>query len=584
MRNLLLGFVVCLLVVSVSATECWYGRYDYGDDSVGYLDISKAIDRGDWTVALNPYWSIGYPLILSATRWTFPPGPQNEWTALHVLNLVLFLLIWVSFLYFLRVATIYTAWPNGRAEAPPDKGWNGFILCMGTSIFLLWQLLAANASRLSPDAIVSGAFFLVLAAGLNFLMRPSVKAAAIMGLLMGAGYVLKAIFMPISAIVFLTMVLASFIRAGGNRLPVLYKLSWALPAMALLVLPYATALSKATRLITYGETGRINYAWCVNNLPRSTDWQGGPAEFGTPMHPTHMISVNPPAFAFGEPFPVTYPPWFNPPYWYEGYRSFFSLGNQVAAVRSNLTLYRRFFIEGDYSTAKTIFLGLAVMTGLYLLRGRRTWLKRMASLWPLYLPAFAAIGLYLLVFVELRYVMGFFILLAVLPFVCLFSPTPLISKKSGCIVTVLIALYCAALLAQDKHATLLRAIHNQPYTSEEQWQVGLYLAQSGLVHPGEKTAVVGIGNRMNCTYAYVSGIHIAAEIGNDGYDFDHQEKDLRLFTDHPDVQQAIFKLFQQEGIEMVAVCYVLDEPQGPGWEGVPGTGWWIHRMPAGNPN
>ena len=581
-KNLLLAFLVCLLVVGVSAWEDWFGRYDYGDDSVSYLDISKAIDRGDWTVALNPYWSIGYPLVLSATRWMFPPGPQDEWAFLHVMNLVLFLGTYLSFLYFLRVATIFASVVSGAPSAAPKSGWNGFIFAIGTTIFLLFQVLTSNVSRLSPDPLISGAFFLVMAAGLNFLMRPSVKAAVIFGLLMGMGYLLKAIFLPVSAFVFLTMLVFCLTRAPAARLPMAFKLAWALPAMALLALPYMTALSKATGMLTFGETGKINYAWCVNDMPRSTDWQGGPAQFGAPIHPTHMVLTNPPVFTFAEPFPVTYPPWFNPPYWFQGYLHFFSLRNQIDALKTNEPIFRRFFIEGAYCVPKTIAIVLFVAGGLFLLKDRRIWWNRLLSLWPVYLPCFASIGIYLLVFVEPRYIVGFLILLFFTPFLCLFVPTQLISKKAAYTAVSLLVLYSAGCLVQDKMDIFKRAIHDQPYTSEEQWRVGLYLAASG-VQPGEKIAVVGIGNRMNCTFAYVSGVHIVAEIGNDGYDEDNQEADLQLFTDHPEVQQTVFKLFQQAGADLVVGCYLNGPPQGPGWQGIPGTTWWFQRLSAEAP-
>ena len=321
---------------------------------------------------------------------------------------------------------------------------------------------------------------------------------------MGVGYLIKAIFLPISAFVFLTLALWCLTRSHAIRWPALSKLAWALPAMALLALPYIVALSKATGFFTIGETGKLNYAWCVNDLPRSTDWQGGPDEFGVPLHPTQMVWKNPPVFTFATPFPVTYPPWFNPPYWFQGYRHFFSLRNQIDTLKTNEPIFRRFFIEGAYSGVKTTAVVLFVVVGLFLLKDRQIWWKRLMTLWPLYLPCFASIGIYLLVFVEPRYIVGFLIVLFLTPFLGLFVPTQLVSNRAARTIVTLIALYYAVILVQDKMDIVKKAIHDQPYTSEEQWRVGLYLAQSG-VQPGDKIAVVGVGNRMNCTFAYVTG-------------------------------------------------------------------------------
>jgi len=84
--KLVLAFAVTLVVVGAASVEDWYGRFDYGPDAISYLEISKAISHGDWTLALSPYWSIGYPLVLSAMRRLFPEGPQGEWTAVHVVK------------------------------------------------------------------------------------------------------------------------------------------------------------------------------------------------------------------------------------------------------------------------------------------------------------------------------------------------------------------------------------------------------------------------------------------------------------------------------------------------------------------
>src|ERR1039458_9816452 len=304
-RNLFLGFIVALIVIGSGAVEDWFGRTYYAEYALSYLDVFTAISRGDWTLALTPQWSIGYPLILSATRWIFPAGPEGEWMAIHVVNLVILLATYLSFLYLLKVASTYTAKVNGAESAVTKNGLNGFVFGIGTTLFLLWQLLIGNVSRVSPDPLICCVFFLVTATCLRFFMRPSVRTAVILGFLMGFGYVMKAVFLPVTFVVLLVVFLHSLTRSPGQRLPAVSKLAWALPAIALLALPYILALSHAVGKYTFGESGSLNYAWFVNHVPSQCNWQGGPAPLGMPIHPTHLVLRDPPVFTFAKPFPVS---------------------------------------------------------------------------------------------------------------------------------------------------------------------------------------------------------------------------------------------------------------------------------------
>jgi hypothetical protein len=577
-KHLFLGFIVALVVVGFGVVEDWFGRTYYAEDALSYLDVFRAIARGDWTLALSPQWSIGYPLILSAIRWIFPSGPEGEWTAIHVVNLVIFVATYVSFLYLLKVASMYAVKVNGNeSTVTKSGGWNGFVFGIGTILFLLWQLLIGNVSRVSPDPLICCVFFLVTAACLHFFMRPSVKTAVIMGLLMGFGYVLKVAFLPTSVLMLLVVFLHGWIRSSTDRLSALSKLAWAAPCLALVALPYAAALSHAVGTFTFGQSGSLNYAWFVNHVPKQCDWQGGPAPLGTPIHPTHLVLRKPPVFTFAEPFPVTYPPWYDIPYWYEGYHHFFSIRNQISAVKISLYALRQFFFWGTHWKAKAFATFLLLALALFLLKERQTWWKRLVALGPLVLLAIVPIGIYLPVHIEPRYVVGPLILLLTLPFLPLFVPTPLISARVGYVLVILIALDSAVVLVENKKDVLDRAIHGETNTNDPAWRLGLYLAQLG-VHPGDKVAAVGVGPSLDATWAYVGGVHIVGEIGNDAFDPDDQEKDLQLFINNPPVQQTVFNLFQQAGAVLVVARLVHESPQGPGWTQLPDTQWWLHPL------
>lgn len=565
------GILSALLVVGLGAVSDWYARSDYMTDAISYLDISTAIRDGNWLLVFNPYWSIGYPLVLTATRWMFPPGPQGEWTAIHVVNLVIFVSTYLSFVYLLKMAQAYLARINGVEEFGPGSG---FVLAIGTAFFLLLQLMIETVARVNPDLLVSGVFFLGTAVSLQFSLNPRIKTAILLGLILGFGYLVKAIFLPIAAFLLLGLLLLILTRSRAERPAMISKIAWVLPAMAVLTVPYIAALSMTVGFFTLGETGNLNYAWNVNHLPAATHWQGGTADAGKPIHPTQMVLQSPHVFVFPEPFHVTYPPWFNPFYWYQGYHRHFSIGNQLAALKKNLSFLEHFFVRGPRAMAALFLVALS----LFFFKQRVVWWKRLLALWPIYLPSILAMGGYTMVVIEPRYLVGFWLVLLTMPFVALFAPTSLLSRRVAYAMTILVALVCAGVLAENQKETFLRAIHHETYLVNNQWKAGLYLNQIG-VKPGEKVASVHGG--MVCTWAKVSGVQIVAElplIGVDSVGQDKLEDDYQLFARDPAVQQTVFALFKQAGATLVVMLDADEPPQGADWQPVPGTDWWIHRL------
>src|SRR6266542_1198976 len=124
-------------------------------------------------------------------------------------------------------------------------------------------------------------------------------------------------------------ILVGLFFAGGLRK------AWMRSAPALLGLvlvagPFIVALSAARHRLTFGDAGKLNYLWHVNRLP-IFHWQGD-TRYGTPRHPTRKIFEHPAVYEFGSPLNATYPPWYDPSYWYEGATPRFELSQQMPAL------------------------------------------------------------------------------------------------------------------------------------------------------------------------------------------------------------------------------------------------------------
>ncbi len=570
-------FGAAIIVVGLGAIEGWYGRFDYGADGIAYLDLSQAVGQGDWRHAMSPYWSVGYPAILALGRGFFPAGPLGEWTALRVVNLTCWLGAYLSFLFFLSTSMRYAAWHEKQASAGTGQI---FIYVIGTAFYLLFEINYGCVSRVSPDLLVSGIFFLAAAYSLRAVIKPSTVDLFLLGGVLGFGYVVKGFFLLLSGAIIGLLILHILWRHRSDRGVALAKLAWTALGFLVWAIPLIAATSAVLGRFTLGETGALNYAWSVNHLPHGTQWQGGPPPFGNPIHPTQMLMRNPPVFAFDEPYHVTYPPLYDQFYWYDGYHDFFRLRNQVDALKTGFLDVLKTFTPGPHLVVKGIAEIVILLSWLcFIPRRRLQWARRFLGLWPVYLPALVAIFLYAMVVVEPRYIVAFLIVLAVLPFLALYVPTELSGRKVGYAVMVAVILVAATVIAREKTTMFRRALHNEVYTTDAQWQEGAYLSRIG-VRPGDRLATVGVSEAaVYCTFAHVIGAHIVAQLGNGTFDPDNQEQDFALFADHPDVQQQVFDAFKQKGVVMVLALEVKRPLRGPGWEQVPGTDMWLHRLP-----
>ena len=88
----------CLLV----ALDLWGNRDGFDPEGISYLDMADAYCRGDWRAALVGLWSPLYPWLLALMMLVFHPSAQWEFTAVHALNFLIYLVTLASFSIFMR--------------------------------------------------------------------------------------------------------------------------------------------------------------------------------------------------------------------------------------------------------------------------------------------------------------------------------------------------------------------------------------------------------------------------------------------------------------------------------------------------
>jgi hypothetical protein len=553
--------------------ECIFGRVNYSADAISYLNIVRAIHAGDWKLAFSSYWGLGYPLLLAAVTPLFPATPTGEWVAIHAMSMVVFVATFFSFYWLVGVAAnlpllreIFTEEKNAR-----------FLQAGAFAVFLSTELCLDNVSRVGPDMLVSCLIFVAMALLLNLREKPDAGRAILLGVVLGVGYVVKSIFLPLTVLFCLTAGIAMWKKPRALR-------SLALIALfaGIFAVPYIAGISWAQGYLTPGDSGPLNYAWNVNKVEPLGLWQGWPPGSGRPLHPAKIVTAAPHVYVFNGPFPVTFGPFFNPPYYYQGVRRFFSPKAQVLALGANVLRLLKMF------TLQIVLYSLAICWVLS--KGKsneeQPWWKTAISMWPVLLISCGGTLTYLLVVVESRYIASFvatLLLFLLLTIAAEYTATQQQGYRmpGRAALAGILAIGCAfTLLANEKDPVrdvLGNAFHRRLFYNSDQWRVGLYLQEKGL-QPGDKVAVMSdLVSASVSTWAYMDRLQIVGILG--GSLAKAQTVDYDVFWNSTRAkQQQILANFRDAGAQAVVS---ISRPTGAGaqgWDAVPETGFWVYRL------
>ena len=374
----------------------WSGRTAmHGIDGISYLDMGDAYLRGDWRTAVNGLWSPLYGVLVSTVLKIIHPSISSEFPFVHLIGLAIYVIAMACFDFLWRefgqILIERTDSPQGQWVTFPQWAW--YIL--GYSLFLWVSLQLIEVLPEGPDMLLSACAYLASALILR-ISRDKAKPStfAWLGLALGLGYLTKAILFPLS---FVFLGIAAFTTFKKKH-------SLMGPAVATIVLllassPLILALSHAKGRLTFGDSGKINYLWHVDGVR----WIWWPSDFpnsGSAIHPPRKLLDKPSIYEFTGPFVATFPPWYDPSYWYDGINPHFDLRKQVRAFREGVGIYRGLFLKPGALLVAACLLFYWMGSSARDLTGRLDVL----------LPSITALTLYVMVHVEPRYV-GCFLLI-----------------------------------------------------------------------------------------------------------------------------------------------------------------------------
>jgi hypothetical protein len=564
-----------LVAVVLGGLHAWAGalRQSMNADGIAYLDMGDAFWRGDWNMAINAVWSPLYASILGLAMRLFNPAPLWEFRVVHVVNFVIYLGALACFDFFWRQLVRYQqSCPDGSANdgSATLPAWAWWVL--GYGLFIWSSLSLIEIWAVTPDMCVAA--FVYLAAGLVLRIRMGSRrwhAFALLGAVLGLAYLAKAVMFPLAFV----FVAASLLAAGNLR----RAAPLALVALAVFLAvggPFIAALSLAKGCPTFGETGKLTYAWFVDGVAYP-HWQGEAVGAGTPAHPTRKILDDPPIYEFGSPVGGTYPVAYDPSYWYEGVTPHFDVRGQIRAVLSNGQYYFDLFFRQQGGA-------IAALLILYAMSSRRLRAGHLKASWSLALPAIAAFGLYALVYAENRYLGPFVVLLWAAGLCAVRLPDSHGSRRllgwSGGVMLLFMAFNIAAFNVEGLNQLVLRRLVGEPPVRHDvslgasqdmshgsPADIAEGLRQTG-IQPGDKVAFLGYS--FDAAWARLARVQIVAEM--------HPYDPSRFWSADRETQLRVMQAFASTGARAIVAERGPGRQSLAGWRRAGATSYYVYQF------
>ena len=528
--------IAWILAAVLGAAQAWISRFDLVNDTVSYLDMGDYFFHGHPAAIINGIWSPLYAFLLGLTVTVFRTTIYSEYPVIHLLLFVIFLFALYCFEYFIRQLESFH---NAHTPRTPDFAHDWAWTAIAYVLFLWASLGLIGVYETNPDMLIAAFFYLAC----GFLLKIAAghatwKTFCAFGVTLGLGYLTKSVMFPLS--IALLLVAAILAKREPRRILI------AVSAFFLLALPFIGMLSAQKGHLTFGDSGKYNYAVHINQVPRH-HWQGSGSAFGAPVHPTREISAWPTAFEFNGPLPGTYPAWYDPTFWYEGVQPHVHLRQELKAFgRNAFGEFDIFFLALNGTLFTTLLVSFIAS------KDRIAVWKSVYRTWFLVIIPILAFCLYAAVHYENRYIGSFFVVLCVSLFSCILSADDPSNRQlfSGiAVVQIFMLLWLFA-------PPMIRHVWHPWVQERGSYQEIAEGAREMGLRPGDPIASLDFSNLGTVMWARLARVRIIGEVY---YWPGNSESTTSFWSADAFAQENLLQKFQQAGAKAVVTS---DTPVG----------------------
>lgn len=534
---------------TIGIIHTWLLRYFIDGDGISYLDMGDAFFQGNWKALINGVWSPIYAIIMGLFLYLFKPNYIWESMVVHLANFFIYLFAFFCFDFFLN----QLIQKKEKQEARLSKHniipiQNNLLKSIGYSLFIWSTMNLVPLSRTTPDLLVSA--FVYLLTGILLKIQNGDKkwlTFVLFGMVLGFGYLSKESMFLIGFIFILTGLFTN--HDFKLMLP---RVLISLIIFLLISSPYIAALSDMKGYFTFGETGKQNYHWYANTNVCE------PFKVNTPncrnlAHHIKELFGDPRVIEYPLLFKATYPPWYDPSYWYEGgFISHFDFKGQLKAILISIKDYFDILLQ-----IHGILFALII---LFLISTNKiSFVKDLKEQRILLLPSVLVLVMYSLVHVESRYIAPFIVLiyiglLSVLKFSD-FSEMKKVLKVTSIALTLFMSI--TSVFSKD-------IIENRPTSLNDRvnWQIASTLKKIR-IKEGEKVALLG-NTEEDVYWARLIKAHIVAEI--------HQQEDVKNFwIADLSTKTKVLNAFKLSGAKIIVAENTPANTSKLGWRNIQDT-------------
>jgi hypothetical protein len=546
------AIAVCALV------NCWICRFSMNPDGVSYLDMGDLYWKGNWHAAFNAYWSPLYGWLTGLMFALTKPSIRWEYPEVHLLNFAILIGTLLCFELFWRELLFSTDKSVLRGTSRP------YAWAIGYLLFAFMHFVVCPLAEVSPDLLVAALVYLAASMMLRFAAgRMSVASTALLGVVLGTGYLAKAAMLPYGAVAMAVLLAVAWTRRTGKWLAAVALLSFLAVSI-----PFIAALSWNCHRLTFGDSGQMNVAWLVNGMrplnPFYHHWQGGGTLLQQASHPTRKIHNSPDVYEFALPVAGTYPVWYDPSYWCAGIDARVHPVREIAALAKNMTKIGKYL----YTTTGII---TAVLLMMFLLGDRinESW-RILIAFWPILLPGAVLFLMYAMVTWQERYTSG----VTVVAWGALVASMTMSEEKWKTKVLWAASLMLGALVVCSVPVLLIRTYRDYGRygsVSAEQVVVAERLRTDG-IEPGDQVALIGDGT--GAYWAHLEKVRVVAEIP---HVLETGDQATAFWNLSPEEEQTVFDILKSTGAKAV----IADTPPTelpPGWVMVSNSRFAVHFL------